>query len=115
MPAINPYLTFNGNCAEAMHFYQSTLGGKLQMMTNGESPVADQLPPDSKDRIMHARLEFDEGVLMASDGMPNVAYKGMHGFGVSIIYPTAAEASRVFDALAKGGKVGMPLGKAFWS
>ncbi|HMC22501.1 MAG TPA: VOC family protein, partial [Thermoanaerobaculia bacterium] len=113
MPAINPYLTFNGNCAEAMRFYERTLGGKLQIMTNGESPIADKLPPGNADRIMHARLDFDGGVLMASDDMPSNSYKGMHGFAVSVIYPTAAEARRVFEALAKGGKVFMPLDKAF--
>ncbi len=115
MPAINPYLTFNGNCAEAMRFYERTLGGKLQIMTNGESPIADKLPPGNADRIMHARLDFDGGVLMASDDMPSNSYKGMHGFAVSVIYPTAAEARRVFEALAKGGKVFMPLDKAFWA
>ena len=115
MPAINPYLSFNGNCAEAMRFYERTLGGRLQMMTHAESPIAEQLPPQNADRIMHARLEFDSGVLMASDDMPSNSYTGMHGFAVSVIYPTAAEAKRVFDALAKGGKVFMPLDKAFWS
>jgi PhnB protein len=115
MPAINPYLIFNGNCAEAMRFYERTLGGKLEMMTHGQSPIADQIPPGSADRILHARLAFDGGVLMASDGMVSDSYKGMHGFSVSVIYPTAAEAKRVFDALAKGGKVTMPLDKTFWA
>jgi len=115
MPAINPYLIFNGNCAEAMHFYERTVGGRLQMMTHAESPIADQTPPGSADGILHARLDFDGGVLMASDGMVSDSYNGMHGFSVSVIYPTAAVAKRVFDALAKGGKVIMPLDKAFWS
>jgi PhnB protein len=115
MTAINPYLAFNGNCAEAMGFYEQTLGGKLEMMTHGESPIADKLPPGSADRILHARLDFDGGVLMASDTMPSDSYQGMHGFAVSVIYPTAADAKRVFDALAKGGKVTMPPDKAFWS
>ncbi len=115
MPAINPYLFCNGNCAEAMRFYERTLGGKLEMMTHGESPVADQSPPGSADRILHARLVFDGGVLMASDAMVSEPYKGMNSFSLSLIYPTAAEARRVFDALAKDGKVTMPLNKSFWS
>ena len=94
MPAINPYLIFNGNCDEAMRFYERTLGGKLEMMTHGQSPIADQIPPGSADRILHARLAFDGGVVMASDGMVSDSYKGMHGFSVSVIYPTAAEAKR---------------------
>ena len=115
MPEINNYLFFHGNCGEAMHFYQKTLGGKLDLMTHGQSPVADQLPPGSADRILHARLAFDGGVLMASDDMVTATYKGMNGFSVSLIYPTVAVAKPVFDALTKGGKVTMPFEKTFWA
>lgn len=116
MPDLNTYLFFNGNCAEAMRFYEKTLGGKLEvLMTHGESLVADQTPPGQADKIMHARLVIDGNVLMASDGMATDRYKGMNGFSVSIVYPTAAEAKRVFEALAKGGQVIMPLDKSFWA
>ena len=115
MPDINPYLTFNGNCAEAMRFYQQTLGGKLDLLTNGQSPYADQIPPGDAERIMHARLACDGGIIMASDALTNPDYKGMHGFAVALTYPTAAEAKRVFEALSKDGKVHMPLDKTFWA
>jgi PhnB protein len=115
MNAVSPYLFFNGTCAEAMHFYERTLGGKLEMMTHGESPAADQTPPGNADRILHARLVFDGGVLMASDAMASEPYKGMHGFFVSLIYPTVVEGKRMFEALAKGGKVIMPFDKTFWA
>jgi len=60
-----------------MRFYQKTLGGKLELMTQGQSAVADKLPPDSKERIMHARLVLDGGgVLMASDDMATDTYTG---------------------------------------
>ena len=67
MPQLNAYITFNGNCAEAMQFYETALDGKLQgMMKNSQSPMAAQLPPGSGDLVMHAHLVLDNGVLMAS-------------------------------------------------
>jgi PhnB protein len=116
MADLNAYLLFNGNCAEAMRFYQKTLGGKLDMMTGGESPVAAHIPPGNADKILHSRLLLDGGVeLMASDDMANAPSEGMHGFLVSLAYPTAAEARKIFDALADGGQITMPWDKPFWS
>jgi PhnB protein len=115
MSQLNTYLTFDGNCAEAMRFYERILGGKLDLMTHAQSPVADQTPPGSADRIMHARLTFDGGMLMASDSMADHPYNGMKGFSLSLIYPTPAEAQRIFDALSEGGRVTMPVQKTFWS
>ena len=112
---LDAYLTFNGNCADAMRFYQRTLGGKLDLMTHAQSPIAGQTPPGSENRIMHARLAIDGRLLMASDSMVGHPYEGMKGFSLSLIYPTVAEATRVFNALADGGKVIMPLDKTFWA
>jgi len=112
---LDAYLTFNGNCADAMRFYQRTLGGKLDLMTHAQSPIAGQTPPGSENRIMHARLAIDGRLLMASDSMAGHPYEGMKGFSLSLIYPTVAEATRVFNALADGGKVIMPLDKTFWA
>ena len=112
---VDTYLTFNGNCADAMRFYQRTLGGKLDLMTHAQSPIAGQTPPGSENRIMHARLAIDGRLLMASDSMVDHPYEGMKGFSLSLIYPTVVEATRVFNALADGGKVIMPLDKTFWA
>jgi PhnB protein len=116
MPAINAYLFFDGTCAEAMRLYEGTLGGKIEMMmTHAQAPMPTPAPPGSAERIMHARLVIgDGGVLMASDAMPGQPYAGMHGFSLSLIYPTVGEARRIFDALAIGGKVLMPFAKTFW-
>lgn len=113
------YLFFNGNCAEAMRFYEKTLGGKIgMMMTHAQmpqAPGAPPLPPGSADLVMHARLELDGRPLMASDWMsPDQPYPGMHGFSLSLVYPTVAEANKVFAALTEGGKVTMPMQKTFW-
>jgi PhnB protein len=116
MPQLNAYLTFDGTCAEAMRAYERVLGGKLEaMFTYSDSPMAGQVPPGSEKRIMHARLVLDGGVLMASDSMPGHPYAGMKGFSLSLIFPDVAEARRVFDALAEGGQVNMPLQKTFWT
>lgn len=115
MSQLDAYLFFDGTCAEAMRFYERALNGKLEtMMTHAESPAAAQSPPGSADRILHARLVIDDRVLLASDSMVGQPYAGMNGFSLSLIYPTVAEARRIFDTLAKGGQVRMPMQKTFW-
>jgi PhnB protein len=114
MPQLDVYLFFDGNCADAMRFYERTLGGKLFLMTHGESPVAAQTAPGSADRILHARLDLDGHMLMASDSMVGHPYDGIKGVSLSLVYPTVAEAQRVFDALAAGGKITMSMQKTFW-
>jgi len=115
MLQLDNYLFVDGNCADAMRSYERTLGGKLQLMTHGDSPMTAQTPPGSANRIMHARLELDGRLLMASDSMVGQPYEGMKGFSLSLIYPTVAEAQRIFAALADGGQVTMPIAKTFWA
>lgn len=117
MPTLDTYIFFDGQCAEAMRFYERTLGGKLQtLMTYGESPVPDQhgCAPADKNRVMHACLVLDGRMLMASDS-PAGMHQPMAGFSIALNYETAAEARSIFDKLAEGGKVMMPIGKTFWA
>jgi PhnB protein len=114
MPKLDTYLFFNGNCAEAMKFYEKTLGGKLDMMKEKDAPKTGQGPQGKSDKILHARLAFDGGVLMASDWMAPQPFPGMGGFSVSLVYTKIDEAKRTFDTLSKGGKVAMPLEKTFF-
>lgn len=87
MPVLDSYLFFDGTCAEAMRFYERTLGGKLEMMmTYGQSPDPEHCPPGSKDRIMHASLIVDGRSLMASDTPAGQAGAGMNGFSLSLAY-----------------------------
>jgi len=113
MKEINPYLAFDGNCREAMSFYQSCLGGELQVQSFGDVGMAQG--KGTEDRVMHARLTNGEARLMASDTMPGQPYEGMKNFGVALTFPTPDAARDVFDALAEGGQVTMPLGKTFWA
>lgn len=117
MPVLDSYLFFDGTCAEAMRFYEKTLGGKIEaMLTYGQSPEPGQCTPGSENLIMHARLLLGDRALMASDTPPSQPkHQGMHGFGLSLNYPSAAEARRTFDALSPGGQVLMPMAKTFWA
>jgi PhnB protein len=116
MTQLNAYLFFDGTCADAMRFYERTLGGKISLsMTHAQSPVAAQSLPGNADRIMHTRLDLPDGTLMASDTMAGQTYEGMKNFSLSLVYSTAAEARRIFDALGQGGKVTMPFDKTFWA
>ena len=76
-----PYLIFDGNCAEAMQFYERVLGGKMErLMKMSDMPAGEdcgQMPPGSANRIMHACLAFGGGILMASDSMLGQPYEGM--------------------------------------
>lgn len=117
MSQLDTYLFFNGNCAEAMRFYERTLGGKIEMMmTAAESPDASKMPPGRGNLIVHARLALGDRILMASDWLAaDQPYPGMGGFSMSLIYPTVAAAQKTFDALAKSGAVHMPMQKTFWA
>jgi PhnB protein len=116
MPQPIPYLALDGNCADAMRFYAKVLGGKLDMMTFGQSPMAEQTPKSARNRIMHARLSLEgNGALYAGDSPPDMPYRGIHGVSITLNYDTVAQADRVFDALADGGKVTMAIGPTFWA
>ena len=111
------YLAFNGNCAEAMRFYEGALGGKLEVLMSGaESPMADQIPKESAHRILHARLVLPGGgMLYAGDCPENMPYDGIKGVSIAVDYATIEEADKVFAALSAGGQVTMPMQPAFWA
>ncbi|HEU0051725.1 MAG TPA: VOC family protein [Longimicrobium sp.] len=110
-----PYLNFNGNCAEAFRFYERVLGGKITFMqTHGESPMADQVPAEMGDLVMHVSMEVNGQVLMASDSPPEYYHPGSSVW-VSIHLDEPAEAERVYAELSEGGDIKMPIGKTFWA
>lgn len=115
---IQPYLFFDGCCEEAIAFYRRALGAEAGvLMRFGESPdplPPDLLPPGSENKVMHAELRIGETVAMLSDGHC-AGRASFAGFSLSIAAADDAEARRLFDALADGGTVTMPLGKTFWS
>ena len=117
MPHPIAYLSFNGNCADAMRFYETALQSKLQtLLTTGESPMAAQCPPESHKQILHACLVLPGGgMLMAGDCPATMPYEGIKGVSLTLNYDTIAEAERAFKALAEGGAITMPMQAAFWA
>jgi PhnB protein len=111
--AFHPYLYFGGNCREAFTRYQQIFGGELNVMAMSESPEGE-VPAEQADLVMHAALMLGDGLLMASDD-PTGGFDGVRGISVSYSTPDVGEARRVFEALAEGGEVTMPIEQVFWS
>lgn len=112
--AFHPYLIFGGTCREAMTRYQEIFGGELVLVPMSEMPPGAEVPADQADMIMHGALTFPDNLLMASDA-PLGEVGPVQGMNVSYSVADAAEAERVFEALADGGEVTMPIGETFWS
>jgi PhnB protein len=112
---VNPYIFFNGNCEEALNFYQKVLGARIEAkMPFGDGPPDMPIPADWKNKIMHSHVTIDGEVLMASDGMPG-DFQQPQGFRIALQVEDPAEAERRFKALAEGGSVQMPFGATFFS
>ena len=112
---INPYLNFDGQCAEAFRFYEECLGGKIAMMLPyGESPMAGQTPEEWRNRIMHTSLIVGDQVLAGADAPPG-QYRKPQGITVALDLNDASEAERVFTGLSENGEVVMPLQQTFWA
>lgn len=112
----NPYIALNGRCKEAFEFYATCLGGKLTAMIGyKDTPAGEHMPPDTGDRIMHARLVAGDQILMGCDAHPAMPYEGIRGNDIAVQVKSPEEAERLFAALADGGSVTMPIGETFWA
>jgi PhnB protein len=112
---LNPYLLFNGQCEAAFRFYEKCLLGKVVMiMTYGDSPLSEQAPPEWRQKILHATLAFGQYMIQGADSLPE-SYRKPQGFSVMLNLDTAAEADRIFNALAEQGTVQVPLQQSFWA
>ena len=115
---VEPYLFFNGQCEEAIEFYKQTLGAKvlmaLRFRDNPDKPGPYKVAPDLDDKIMHASLKIGETEVLMSDGM-GTGRPEFKGITLALGVQSEAEADRVFNALAEGGQIKMPIGKTFFS
>jgi PhnB protein len=113
---VQPYLFFNGRCEEAVEFYRQALGAEVTMLMRFKDspapPPPSTLPPGSADKVMHADLRLGDTQVMASDGRCS-GQPSFQGFALSIAGTNTAEAERLFNALAEGGQVHMPLATAW--
>jgi PhnB protein len=111
---INSYLSFNGNCREAMTFYKECLGGKLTLQTIGESPLAGKMPPQMKESIVHATLTKGDLVLMASDMVGEKGLLKGNAFSLMLNCDTEKEIKKYYTKLSAGGHATHPLQISFW-
>ena len=113
MNLISPYLIFQGNCEEAINFYQQCLGGEVSVRRFGETemPVQD----DYKNKIMHAELTFGEMKIMFSDGAPHKKIKKGDNIQINLNFDEETKLEETFQKLSVGGTVTMPLEITFWN
>jgi PhnB protein len=111
---VQPYLFFDGRCEEALDFYRAALGAEVEMMMRFKEAPEPCPEPVAEDKIMHASFKIGDTVIMASDGMCKND-TSFHGFSLAITVPEVAQAERLFNALAEGGQVQMPMDKTFFA
>ena len=114
MASINSYLTFNGNCREAMTFYNDCLGGILNFQTVGESPLSEKLPDQMKDSIMHSSLVRGDLVLMGSDMCPDSGLVKGNSVSLLINCISEEELRNFYEKLSSGGKKDHAIENTFW-
>jgi PhnB protein len=115
MKQIHSYLTFNGNCREAMNFYQECLGGELFMQTIGESPMSEMMPPQMKDSLLHATLTNGNVIIMGSDMVDNKGLIRGNAMSMMLNCSSEIEIRETYDKLASGGDATHPLEDTFWN
>ena len=114
MTQINSYLTFGGNCREAMNFYTDCLGGELTLQTIGESPLADKMPAQMKDCILHATLTKGNVVLMGSDMVSDKGLLKGNAVSLAINCSSDEEIKIFYEKLSAGGNKDHALEETFW-
>ena len=112
---MNAYLSFRGDCEAAFRFYAECLGGKVgEIFRYAGTPLADQVPADWQDKVMHSSLTVGEQVLMGGDVAPD-RYEEPRGFSLSLQIKSTTDAERIFRELANDGRIVAPLEKTFWA
>lgn len=112
---VNPYLLFNGNCSEALEFYEKTLGAKTEAkMTFAGSPAAEHAPPEWGDKVLHGVIVIGDTQVFVSDAPPG-HYEEPKGLSLSLGLKDKAKGEQIFNALAENGKTTMPFQQTFWA
>jgi PhnB protein len=112
---LNPYLSFKGDCETAFKFYEQTFSGKIEgILKYAGSPMSEHVPAEWGDKVMHAKLSIGPQTLMGADSPPG-SYQQPQGISLTINLNDVAQSERIFNALAEGGNVSMPLQQTFWA
>jgi PhnB protein len=113
MLGVKPYITFPGNCEEAVAFYQQALGAELLFMQKvGDSPMADMGPAD---KVMHCTLRLGDTHIMASDNLSPMPTNVGNNISLAVGSDDIPAAEKMFDAIAEGGHIIMPMGETYWA
>ena len=112
---VEPYLFFEGRCAEAVEFYRKALGAEvLALLRFRDSPDPQMVQPGMEDKVMHAFLRIGDTMVMASDGRGE-GTPTFRGFALSLSAADAPQAASLFGALTDGGQVTMPMTETFFA
>jgi PhnB protein len=111
---VQSYLFMDGRGDDAIEFYKKALGATVNTLMRFKEMPDGKCAPGSEDKIMHADISIGETHVLLSDG-ENKGQPNFQGFGLAVTTKTEAEADKVFNALANGGKVTMPQSKTFFS
>jgi PhnB protein len=112
-PYLTPYLSFEGNCREAMTFYQECLGGELMIQDVAGSPAAEHMSAEAQNGVLHASLTNGNMVLLGSDAGGQKVTRG-NTIALSINCSSDEEITTWFRKLSDGGNITMPLEDTFW-
>lgn len=113
---LNFHLHFSGQCEEAFKSYEKILGGKTEGLFRyaDAPPGAQNVPPDWRNKIMHASMIIGDQALMGMDAPPG-HFEKPQGFHVNISVKNVEEGRKIFEELSANGNVIMKFGPTFWS
>jgi PhnB protein len=112
---LHTYLNYGGNCEEAFRFYERYLGGKITMlMRHGEQPAPSDVPPQWKDKVLHARMNLGGTELLGAD-IPADRFQPIRSAYLSLTVDSSDEAERIYALLSDGGQIFMPMEETFFA
>jgi PhnB protein len=113
---VQPYLSFEGRCEEALEFYKKALGAQVDFLQRFKEAPPEACPAGmpAGDKVMHASARIGDSVVFFSDGMCS-GKPAFNGIALSVAVPDVAEGEKRMKALAEGGKVTVPFAKTFWT
>lgn len=114
MARLNPYLSFSGNCREAMTFYQQCFGGELYIQTVGESAAAPGFPDEAQNQVLHSQLESDGLVLMAADAVDGSEVTSGTANTNCLNNSSREEIKALFEKLSEGATINTPITEEFF-
>lgn len=113
---VNPYLNFDGRCEEAFKFYEQCLGGKVEcILRYSETPMAEQISPEWKNKVIHSSLKVGDQVKLMGTDCPPEHFQKAQGISVTLGIKDLKDAERIFQALSEDANITMPFQKTFWS